>query len=74
MSKKPPVIFVERRSGQDRRNEPDRCAGQPYDLYHRKRRRTIDRRAPNRNLAEDISAFYSAQEQLNQIEDHTPTH
>lgn len=71
MNDKHKPLFVERRTGADRRKDPDRCAGMEFDLYHRKRRRTKDRRALGRSLTEHIIAFYSAQE--TESED-TPVH
>ena len=62
MNNKTQPLFVERRKGNDRRQEPDRCAGLTIDLYHRKRRRKNDRRTHGRTLTEDIVAFYQAQE------------
>lgn len=55
-----PRVFIERRKGQDRRQEYDSCAGLPVDLYHRKRRKRTDRRHPGRSTAEDIAAFYAS--------------
>lgn len=52
--------FVERRTGRDRREENDSCASLPIDLYHRKRRKTPDRRAADRTLAEDKIQFYAS--------------
>lgn len=62
MGKQTP-LFVERRSGRERRAEPDRCAGFDFDLYHRKRRKAKERRTPGRSLTEDIAAFYASQDQ-----------
>jgi hypothetical protein len=56
-----PKVFIERRKGQDRRQEPDSCSGLPVDLYHRKRRKRIDRRQQGRNTEEDIAAYYASQ-------------
>lgn len=53
-------LFVERRR-QDRRQITDRCANLEIDLYHRKRRKAVDRRATDRPLIEDIAAFYAKQ-------------
>lgn len=60
MSESGKVKFVERRSGHKRRQEPDPCAALPVDLYHRKRRRSVDRRTPGRTLEQDIEAYYRA--------------
>lgn len=54
-------MFVDRRSGRDRRQDQDSCAGLPIDLYHRKRRKNPDRRAEGRTLAEDMAAFFASQ-------------
>ena len=51
------VVFVNRRTGEDRRTEQDRCKNMDIDLFHRKRRKSSDRRANNRSLAEDYFAF-----------------
>jgi len=53
-----PKVFVDRRSGYDRRREHDPCRNVPFDLYHRKRRKCIDRRTQNRTLDEDYLAFF----------------
>ena len=52
-----PKVFVDRRCSDDRRQEYDPCCHMPLDLYHRKRRKSTDRRAPNRSLEEDYLAF-----------------
>lgn len=51
------VVFVNRRRGQDRRLEQDRCKDMPMDLFHRKRRKSTERRDSNRTLADDYAAF-----------------
>lgn len=48
-------IFINRRRRQ-RRQEKDPCSDLPMDLYHRKRRKSVERRQP-RALAEDYHAF-----------------
>ncbi|MCW8196598.1 hypothetical protein F6455_17530 [Proteobacteria bacterium 005FR1] len=53
---KKPRTFIDRRR-RDRRREPDPCRDLPLDLYHRKRRKSADRRTPERSLAEDYHAF-----------------
>ncbi len=53
-------IFVDRRKGADRRLEHDRCKDLPLDLFHRKRRKSSDRRAAGRTLSEDYFAFMEA--------------
>lgn len=50
-------IFIDRRKGDDRRLEQDRCKDLPLDLFHRKRRKSADRRATGRSLSEDYFAF-----------------
>ncbi len=52
------TIFVNRRKGSERRLEQDRCRDMSMDLFHRKRRKTVDRRAANRTLVDDFNAFY----------------
>lgn len=60
---KPNQIFVNRRKGRDRREDADPCKNLPLDLYHRKRRKTRDRRAPDRSLTDDYYAFIEAAEE-----------
>lgn len=52
------TIFTNRRSA-SRRVDPDPCHKMPLDLYHRKRRKSTDRRKGNRTLAEDYYAYAS---------------
>lgn len=54
------TFFVDRRRGRDRRLDADPCKNLPVDLYHRKRRKSTDRRAPERSLIEDYYAFLDA--------------
>lgn len=54
------VKFVERRSGQDRRQQPDPCATLPLDLYHRKRRKQPERRTAGRTPEQHRAAYYDA--------------
>lgn len=56
-------VFINRRKSKKRRTDPDPCAALPLDLYHRKRRKSVDRRASNRTLAEDYVAFLGEQEE-----------
>ena len=56
---KPNKPFINRRKGNDRRFEEDRCSNLPIDLYHRKRRKSQERRA-QRTLAEDYYAYVDA--------------
>ncbi len=51
-------IFINRRCNDDRRNDPDPCKNLPVDIYHRKRRKTVERRNVERTLAEDYMAFF----------------
>ncbi|MCV6613942.1 MAG: hypothetical protein OIF35_03120 [Cellvibrionaceae bacterium] len=55
-------VFIDRRKGNDRRLEIDRCKDIPLDLFHRKRRKSTDRRALGRSLSEDYFAFIEAQQ------------
>lgn len=41
----------------DRRRDEDPCKDMLLDLYHRKRRKSVDRRAPNRSLEQDYFAY-----------------
>lgn len=50
-------FFFNRRKGPDRRLDKDPCKYLPMDLYHRKRRKSKERRAPNRTLEQDVEAF-----------------
>lgn len=52
----PANIFINRRKGDDRRYDIDPCQAMPIDLYHRKRRKSSDRRT-GRTLVEDYYAF-----------------
>ncbi|MBX2807687.1 MAG: hypothetical protein KTR20_03560 [Cellvibrionaceae bacterium] len=54
-------VFINRRQGDDRRQELDLCEGLDVDIYHRKRRKKSDRRTEDRSLDEDYSAFINAQ-------------
>lgn len=49
-------MFINRRKGNDRRYDIDPCQDMPIDLYHRKRRKSSDRRT-ERTLVEDYHAF-----------------
>lgn len=51
------TIFIDRRKGNDRRFENDPCHDMDIDLYHRKRRKSTDRRDPDRSLADDYYAY-----------------
>ena len=54
-------IFINRRRGDDRREDVDPCKDMDIDLYHRKRRKKAERRQ-ERTLDEDYYAFVSAQD------------
>ncbi|MGH1485320.1 MAG: hypothetical protein ACRBCI_03805 [Cellvibrionaceae bacterium] len=54
-------IFINRRKGNDRREDMDPCKDLDVDLYHRKRRKKSERRE-ERTLDEDYYAFLSSQE------------
>lgn len=51
------IIFVDRRKGHDRRLDADPCSHLPLDLYHRKRRKTGERRDTSRTLSDDYYAY-----------------
>lgn len=55
-------IFIDRRKGHDRRLDRDPCKNMPMDLYHRKRRKSTERRAGERSIAEDYEAFMKSAE------------
>jgi len=50
------IIFVNRRKGSDRRQEADPCKEMPLDLFHRKRRKSKERRDTSRTLTDDYYA------------------
>lgn len=50
-------FFIDRRKGADRRLDRDPCKHLPMDLYHRKRRKSTERRNQERSLADDYLAF-----------------
>lgn len=50
-------FFIDRRKGADRRLDRDPCRNLPMDLYHRKRRKSAERRNQERSLADDYIAF-----------------
>lgn len=54
------VLFVNRRKGGDRRLDSDPCKNLPLDLYHRKRRKSKERRASRRSLSEDYFAYQAS--------------
>jgi hypothetical protein len=51
-------IFMNRRHGDDRRIDRDPCKNLPLDIYHRKRRKAIERRNTAKGLAGDYMAFF----------------
>lgn len=50
-------MFIDRRRKTDRRIDADPCKHLPLDLLHRKRRKSTDRRTPNKTLADDYYAY-----------------
>ncbi|WP_331345653.1 hypothetical protein [Cellvibrio sp. UBA7661] len=54
-------FFIDRRKGNDRRLDSDPCKNMPLDLYHRKRRKSTERRS-ERSIAEDYQAFLNSTE------------
>ena len=50
-------FFFDRRKGNDRRLDRDPCKNMPLDLYHRKRRKSTERRSEERSIADDYLAF-----------------
>lgn len=58
--------FVNRRKGQDRRLDEDRCKDVPVDLFHRKRRKSTDRRSTDRDLSDDYYAYMTPEEAAKQ--------
>jgi len=57
-------LFIDRRHGADRREDPDPCKNLPVDIYHRKRRKSLERRHPNRTLLDDYLAFLGGDSDL----------
>ena len=51
-------IFIDRRQNDDRRLDRDPCKNMPIDIYHRKRRKSTERRHIERSLAEDYLAYW----------------
>lgn len=64
------TIFVNRRHG-SRRTEPDPCNDLDVDLYHRKRRKSAERRDKNKTLADDYYAFVNHEDDT--LADETET-
>jgi hypothetical protein len=55
------LVFVDRRKGQDRRLDEDPCKDLDIDLYHRKRRKSADRRDNSRDITDDYYAYMRKQ-------------
>ena len=51
------IVFLDRRSKQDRRVEDDPCKDAPLDLHHCMRRNSTDRRSSSKSLVEDYVDF-----------------
>jgi len=51
------IVFVDRRSRQERRSDTDPCKDIAVDLYHRMRRKSVDRRSPAKSLVQDYFDF-----------------
>jgi hypothetical protein len=69
------IFFVNRRKGDDRRLDADPCSEMPLDLYHRKRRKSKDRRDTNRTLSDDYYAYMrkvmeKVQSDAKRVKDH----
>ncbi|MGH1373919.1 MAG: hypothetical protein ACRBBW_17905 [Cellvibrionaceae bacterium] len=64
------TIFVNRRKGNDRRFDVDPCQAMPIDLFHRKRRKSADRRS-ERTLVEDYYAFFEKRTALPVVQPST---
>ena len=62
MNKK--IFINRRRKGLERRSDEDPCKDLDIDIYHRKRRKSSERRHP-RTLGEDYYAFVSASHREN---------
>jgi hypothetical protein len=53
-------FFFNRRTGRDRRLDRDPCKDIPLDLYHRKRRKSTERRSSARSIDQDYLIATSA--------------
>jgi hypothetical protein len=51
------TVFIDRRKGRDRRLDADPCRNMSLDLYHRKRRKSKERRTCDRSLRDDYFAY-----------------
>lgn len=60
----PKIVFVNRRKGLERREDADPCHNLPLDLYHRKRRKSSERRSRERSLSDDYYAFVLTQDRF----------
>ena len=52
-----PIFFIDRRKGADRREDSDPCQNMDIDLFHRKRRKSKDRRDNTKSLSDDYYAY-----------------
>ncbi len=52
-----PIFFIDRRKGEDRREDSDPCQNMDIDLFHRKRRKSKDRRDNSKSLSDDYYAY-----------------
>jgi len=64
------TIFINRRHG-SRRTEPDPCNDMDLDLYHRKRRKTAERRDKSKTLADDYYSFVNNDSEDDTVVDET---
>jgi|GEM_PF-933878 len=55
-------VFINRRTGRDRRLEYDPCWDIEQDLFHHMRRESMERRSLGRTLEEDYYAFLESRE------------
>lgn len=55
------LVFVDRRRKEDRRLEEDPCRDFNIDLFHRKRRKSAERRDSARSLIDDYYAYMRKQ-------------
>ncbi len=65
-------VFVNRRKGDERRLTEDPCSEMPLDLYHRKRRKSKDRRDISKSLTDDYYSYM--QKVVNQIHAEQKSH
>lgn len=50
-------VFIDRRRANERRTERDPCKEIPMDLYHRKRRKSLERRDVSKSLSDDYYSY-----------------